>query len=655
MIALLLGVLLVGAAAGCGTALLRPTGLVAFVLGTAVLAFAEIVAVSHGLSFVDAYERRWFLAVAAALAGAALVAVAVVRPPWPSFRLGDALRDVLRDRVVVALAVVVAVELAYVFALAVVTPPNDTDGLTYHLMRGLLWIQQQSVSPVGGVRDTRIDEFQPDAEILQALTMLLSGSARYAQLVSFAALLVATLAIFGLASRIGFDRRGAAFGALLFPTLPIVALQAPTSFTDIVVAALVVTAAFLVLGRSPGELGLACVAVALLVGTKVTGLLSLPLLLAIALLTLRGRRLWLALAGGAAACVAGGAWFAVNLSEGEGTFGSLGEGAKGTGDGVTPVVARITRYAVEAFELPGATGRDALLYVVAAAAVAVVGVVLSRPAVATIGAVLTVLPLLVLPAEHVLHRAYWRGWEVLGQDRALEWDANRDQTVASNATTWYGPVGLALAVVALVLVARAVARRTLPPVAAVLVAAPPAVLVGSAIAVGFHSTNGRYVMGGLALSAATWGIVRPYRAAAVAIVAVTATTLLLGFVNYEDKPPGIRLLEGPARESIWTMPAEWAQNLQPELVPVTRAVREHAEPGETIALTRDALVRPFIYAGWPELVHRLEYADSLAEAAAAGATWAVLPDDVECENGWLLEVRSRPWAVYRQVPGASCR
>jgi hypothetical protein len=485
--------------------------------------------------------------------------------------------------------------------------------------------------------------------------MLLSGSARYAQLVTFSALLVATLAIYGLAARIGLDRRSTAFGALLFPTLPIVALQAPTPFTDIVVAALVVTVAFFVLGRSSGELGLACIGVALLVGTKVTGLLSLPLLLAIALLTLRGRRLWLALAGGAAACIAGGAWFAVNLSEGEGAFGSLGEASKGTGHGVTTIVARVTRYGVQAFELPGATGKDILLYVVAAATVAIVGVVLSRPAVAAIGAALTALPLVVLPLEHVLHRVYWRGWELVGHDHASEYDPSRDPTVASNATTWYGPVGLALAVVALVLVARAVRRRTLPPVAAVLVAAPFFVLVGSAIGVGFHTTNGRYVMGGVALSAATWGIVRPVRAAAVAIVAVVATTLVLAFVNYEDRPAGIRLLEGPARESIWTMPAEWAQNMQPELVPVTRIVRERAEPGETIALTRDSLVRPFIYAGWPDIVHRLVYADSLAEATAAGGTWAVLPDDVACEDGWRLELRSPPWAVYRQVPGTTCR
>ena len=218
------------------------------------------------------------------------------------------------------------------------------------------------------------------------------------------------------------------------------------------------TAAFFVLGRSSGELGLACVAVALLVGTKVTGLLSLPLLLAIALLTLRGRRLWLALAGGAAACVVGGAWFAVNLSEGEGTFGSLGEGSKGTGArrhaDRRPDHALRRRRAVE---LPGATGRDALLYVVAAAAVAIVGVVLAaacrrddrrRPDRA--------------PAPRAARSSTFStgctgaAGSSSARTARLEWDANRDQTIASNATTWYGPVGLALAVVALVLVA---ARR----------------------------------------------------------------------------------------------------------------------------------------------------------------------------------------------------
>ena len=47
---------------------------------------------------------------------------------------------------------------------------------------------------------------------------------------------------------------------------------------DLVVAALVASAAFFALGRSTGELVLACLTVALLVGTKVTGLLALPIL-----------------------------------------------------------------------------------------------------------------------------------------------------------------------------------------------------------------------------------------------------------------------------------------------------------------------------------------------------------------------------------------
>ena len=624
-------------------------------LGTAVLAFAEIVAISHGLSFVDAYDRTWFLVAAAATAAAGVVAVAVVRPPWPSLHPGAALEEIFGDRVVVALAAVVTVEVGYLLALALVTPPNDFDGLTYHLMRGALWIQQGSVSPVGGVADTRIDEFPPDAEILQAWTMLLSGSARFAQLVALAAFVGTVLAIFGVACRVRFDRRSAAFGALVFATLPIVALQAATALTDILVAGLVVAAAFFVLGRTPGEIALACVAVALLVGTKVTGLLSLPLLLAIALLTLRGRRLGLALAGGVAACLVGSAWFAVNLSGGEGAFGSVGREARGTDDGVAPIAGRITRYAVQTLELPGAVGWDALLYVLVAVAVAIVGLALARPSFALAAAVLIALPLAALILEPALHRVHWRGWELLGEDRVAHLGAGVEATRASNATSWFGPLGLALAIVAFVLVVRAVRGRTLPPVAVVLVSAPALLVVGTSIAIGYHVGNGRYLMAGVALSAATWGIVRPFRSASAAVVAVAATTLLLSFVHYEEKPAGIRLLEPARHASIWGLAPEWAQNIQPELVPITREVRARVAPGGTIALTRDGIVRPFIYVGWPDLVYRIAYADSLAEASAADAAWAVLPATAGCEDGWRLEVQSLPWALYRQAPGVTCR
>ena len=45
-------------------------------------------------------------------------------------------------------------------------------------------------------------------------------------------------------------RRGALFGPLLFLTLPIVALQASTSFNDVVVASFATASAYFVLGKA---------------------------------------------------------------------------------------------------------------------------------------------------------------------------------------------------------------------------------------------------------------------------------------------------------------------------------------------------------------------------------------------------------------------
>ena len=249
---------------------------------------------------------------------------------------------------------------------------------------------------------------------------------------------------------------------------------------------------------------------------------------------------------------------------------------------------------------------------------------------------------------------HWRGWELLGQDRVARLGASVEPTRASNATSWFGPLGLALSVVALALVVRAVRRRSLTPVALVLVIAPAVLVVGTSIAIGYHIGNGRYLMAGVALSAATWGIVRPFRAASAAVVAVAATTLALSFVHYEEKPAGLRLLEPARHESVWGLAPEWAQNVQPELVPITREIRSRAVPGETIALTRDPIVRPFVYVGWP----RLDYASRMRTPSPRrrrrAPTWAVLPDDVAASPAGASSSGRRrgPSTVICPVPAA---
>jgi hypothetical protein len=655
VIALAGGFVLVAVAAACGAVLLRVRGAVGVVLATAVLGCAEVVAVSHLLSPFDAYTRGRFLVVVALVAAAAASAVALIRPPRP--RLGHVppvARELIRDPAVAVLAAVVVAEVVYLLALALFTPPTEYDVLTYHLTRAILWIQQHSVSPVAGVEDSRINDLPPDAEILQGATMLLSGSVRYVGLVQLGSLVAAVLGVYGTASRIGLERRQAAFGALVFPTLTVVALQAPSALNDLLAAALVIVTAYFVLGRSPSEMALAAVALALLVGTKPTAVLVVPILFVVCLLTYRGRRLVAALASGVAALAIGGLWYAVGggatADEGLGTAGD----SAGAGD-ILRVAARATRYLVETIDVP-AGGRDLYVYAIVAAGLVALGLALrwSVPVAFAAGA-LALVPLAFPFVERVLHAVYWHGWTLVGYPEATTLDPTRGASSASSMASWYGPVGLALTLVSLVVATRCVVRRTLPPVAAVLAWSPVVVLLGSAVIVGYHAFDGRYVMGGVALGATTWGMVRFSRAATAAATAVAATSLFLALVNFDARPAGFGLFNPPVHPSIWTLPRPWSQSVQPEVSRIIEHLDAHSRPGETIAVTRNQSVYPFVYVGWPTIAHRIVYADSLEEATRGNASWAVVASGVACAPGWELALASEQWALYRHVSRARCR
>jgi hypothetical protein len=651
VIALAAGIALVGVASLALSALFRPDGVAALALTAALVAFVEIVLVSHGLSLFDAYERGPLLAALAAVAALALAVVAIARPPVPPLPHARAVREVLADPVLGVLAVIVALELCYLVALATLTPPTENDALTYHLTRAILWIQQSSLAPIHDAGDWRINGHPRNAELLDGFTMLLSGSLRWVSLVQVAALGVTMVAIHGTAGRIGLDRRAAAFGALLYPTLPVVALQAPIAKNDLVVGALVAVTAFFLLGRSAVDIPLAVAAGALLMGTKVTALLAVPALLAVAALAPGRASRRTALAVGAVAAVAiGGAAYLAHLDR-EGH--SPGGVVYGRGNRLLSPIARTTRYAVETFELPGAWGRNVFLYVVVAAALAALGLVRRKRAVVAAAALVALAPV-VLPVESVLMRVYWHFWELFGYEPALHYGTTRDATIASAVQSWFGPVGLALVLAALVLVTRAARRGRLPWVGVALAAAPVLVLVMSATLIGYHPYSGRYVMGGVALSAATWGLVRGSRWVSWALVAVTATTLLLSLLDSREKPTGIGVLESSPRRSVWTLPREWSQNTKPELAPITRYVDDHAAPGSTIALTRSSLVYPAIYVGWPRIAHRLVYADTLTEAARRGGALALLPTTAPCAPGWKRVVDSPPWALWEPDADAVC-
>ena len=310
---------------------------------------------------------------------------------------------------------------------------------------------------------------------------------------------------------------------------------------------------------------------------------------------------------------------------------------------------------VETLELPAA-GKDVYVYAIVAGLLLVGGLLLRRRTIAVLAAsLLALLPLAVPALERAMHAVYWHGWTFVGYPEATSFGVIRGASSASNLESWYGPVGLGLTIASLVLVTRSVRRGTLPWAAAVLAVAPVVTLLGTAVIVGYHAFDGRYVMGGVALGAGTWGVVRTSPAVSAAVTAVAAATVFLALVAFAERPAGIRLLEPARHVSIWTLPRAWSQSIQPEVSVVIEYLDAHARPGSTIAVTRDKAIYPFAYVGWPSIEHRIAYADTLTEATKRRAAWAVLSARAACASGWRLMRPSTTWVVYRHVPGARCR
>ena len=178
--------------------------------------------------------------------------------PVPAFAYLRDLRDaVASDPVVAILFLGVGVSLVYELILVLTAQANNWDSLTYHLTRVAAWMQHDGIYWVPNAPTQRINEFQPLAEQEILFVFVATGSRALFALPQFLAGLAAITAVFGAARRIGFDLRSSTCTALLFATLPLVALESTTSQNDLVAASLVVVAAMLLLGAASGEVPLA--------------------------------------------------------------------------------------------------------------------------------------------------------------------------------------------------------------------------------------------------------------------------------------------------------------------------------------------------------------------------------------------------------------
>ncbi len=656
-IALLVSVGIVAATSWLVARRLGPEPLTGFVLTAYLVGFTEVVAITLALSIVHALVRWTLLAGVALVFAFALGSRLQHAPPPPSLRTGlAALRDALREPILAVLAAAVALGLVYSAALGLLTPPNDWDAMTYHLARAAFWIQQHGVGYVPDTLVLRINVNPPNAEIGTLFTMLLSDGDRYVGLVQYVAMLATAIAIYGLSRRTGLDRRAALFGGLVFLTLPVVALQGSTALNDIVVASFLVTATYFLLGEAKVELALGGLALALAIGTKFSVLIALPL---VALVVLLGqpRRRWPAVALGAVAGVGlGSYWLIVNVVETGSLDGNAGEVLDQHADRrPEAVLARTTRLLVN-FADSMNLGRDALLYALAAAAFLLLALLLERRRgrgrwlFAAAVAAVACAPLAVPLVRDELLRAHEKLWLTLGEHDLAFLDEHRDAWSASTVFSYYGPLGLMLLVVGLLLAVRSARHHVVRRLAVLLAAAPLVFAVLVALALAYDPWRARFFMFSMALAASTWGLVLRHRWLAWGATAIAAATLPLAFMHSIEKPAGVRLLESDTSNGVWGKSREAVQTWTrgggiAEVVEFF--AREPATGRVGLRQVEDDWVYPYFGRGLDREVVFVP-----AEASFDGLDWLVLGPGLPGQPGpgWDTALETEDgWRVLRRT------
>jgi hypothetical protein len=660
----LLGVIAVLCLTGTGVliaAMMGVGGCAELLLAGYVAAFACVVGLFLFLSAFRAVTQTALVAGSVAVFGGAIGAWRLTGRPRLSFPASASIRLPSFRRPVPVLAFLVGAAFAYVVALVVAIPPNGWDPLNYHLARAAFWLQSGRIGYIHDAYDQRMNLNLPNGEIGSAFALGVTHQETMVGFVQLFAALACGVGVLALARRLGLSPVEAAFGALLFLTLPIVVLQASVAKNDLVLASLLLAAAVFILGRSRGDIALGSLATALAVGTKFTALYGLPILVAVALATPIRERRPHRLAALAIGALAGSYWYVVNLAE---TGHLLGDQSaqQSISAPFHPPENVLSAYgmAVDTLDLSGARGADIFLYPILALVLAA-GLTLGRavprrswrPALLAAGVVLSPVALL-LVTDHIGRRSLVGLYELLGKPRgylAIGDDTASSPTTASDTASWFGPVGFLLGAAAAVGVIACARRAFVSRVAAVLAFAPLAWLILVALNLTYNPWLGRFFIFPVALSAALWGLALRSRACAWGLVALASTTVFLSLVHYVEKPSGLRLLDRAHASSVWRM-QRWQVQSQhdPAIGPVLRYFEQDVPRKTTVALALGDNNFGYPVFG-PNLERHVELVPFGANGRATRADWLLANPGRAAEidpSCWRTALRSAGGVVFER-------
>ena len=635
---------------------------VELVLAVYVIAWAELIGLFLFLSAFDAVTRTALLAGLVLVFVAALATVFILGgsrrlPSLPRRAFGDT----NEPRPLVLLTVVVSVGLAYIIALIVGTPPNGWDPTNYHLARAAFWLQSGGIGYIKDAYDQRLNFNPPNGEIGFAFVLGVTREENLVGFVQFFAALACANGVFAIARRLGLGRAEAAFGALVFLSLPLVALQSSSAKNDLIVASFLVAAVPFLLGDSRREIALGSIAVALAVGTKFTAAYGLAILLAIVLVAPR-TLLPLRIAGLLAGGTAGSYWYFVNARE-TGHFLGDQSNVPGLTAPLHPPENLLSAFGtlVDSLDLSGARGADVLIYplagiVIAIALSAVYGEIGKKTGL-VVAVVVSALPLLLLLVSKQLGRpALVRLDDALGHPKgflATGDSTTSSPTTASDTASWYGPAGLLLVTTTGIAALSFARRKSIAAPNLVCALAPLGMFTLVALTLTYNPWLGRFFIFPVALSASLWGLALRSKGTAWATAALAGVTLVLSLVHYAEKPSGLRLLDRSAPStSVWTM-KRWQVQSQhdPAIGPVFRFLDQDVPRRASIGLALGA--NDFGYPAFgPHLDRRVELVPFGSSARELDAGWVLASHERTAEidhSCWRESFQSDEATVFRRA------
>jgi len=627
------------------------------------VAWGALVAAAVAVS-VPGWLSRGSLFLAIALLAGGLLAVRLWRGPGPAVTVDPAWIETLGDPIVRSLALAVTVAGVYLGAVAFVTTPNDWDGLTYHETRALLWDQQDRIGYVPSGNEPRLNGNPPVSEIGLYLAMLLPRSERFAALPQFVALWSSLLAVVLLARRLGLSREAAAYGGLVFATLPIVLLHGAAVMNDLVVASFLLVAVVFLAGRSRPELAVGSVALGLALSTKLTAALALPVVIAAFLaLVPRDRRGASVLACGAGLLL-GAPWYVLNVIE----TGSVEGGLSGQTDhSVRSILGTLRALTFDAVDTSGFWRSE--LYValgVGGAVMVVLGVLVVRRgaaagrALASGALFVALVPLLLRAIEGPARDAWRHFWLEIGQkgvalDHADAWEV---LGLPDTSLSWYGAAGAVVILGGVVAAVVGAWRRQLRRGAVVLAMAPFLLIVTFAFTIVYDPWRGRFVMFAVGLACAAWGWTIRVRSLSAGVALLSVTTVALSLVHSYTKPSGFGLLEPSIARSVWhrdridTLTVIRDYDGTPSLL---RKVEGDVPADAVLAVATpvDTFVAPLAGPGLSRTLRLVRHGD----AVPPDATWLVSTGPsvaVGCLTAWSTVYTDNGWRLLRRTAPDAC-